>query len=90
MKGYPKTLSVKVDYENTLLDYPSKKTETLAALREILDAPDDELTRVVSGSEETNDLVTETIANPMPMWKIKGFESREDVAALIDQYQEEV
>jgi len=40
---------------------------------------------LVSDLEEL-DWETEEIDNPMPLWKVKGFESRADVKKLIDEF----
>jgi hypothetical protein len=82
MKGYPKHINCRQDYLNLLAE-PEFKEQALADLRAIRDLDDDKALRVVSMNEETGEATTEEIDNPMPLWKIKGFSSRLDVADLI-------
>ena len=82
MIGYPKHINCKQDYLNLLAE-PEFKEQALADLRAIRDLDDDKALRVVSMIEETGEATTEEIDNPMPLWKIKGFSSRLDVADLI-------
>jgi len=86
MKGYPKYMATKQDYLN-LLDDPIFATRVLADLVLIRDLEDDKASRTIS-IDEDGTAVTEEIENPMPLWKIKGFVSREEVSALIDAYGE--
>lgn len=86
MRGLPKHFNNPKDYENTIRIYPHLKEQVLEHLRAIADAGDDKAIGVVSGSEETGDLATEEIENPMPLWKQKGFVSREDLRDLIGQH----
>ncbi|RLC60605.1 MAG: hypothetical protein DRI01_09990 [Chloroflexi bacterium] len=85
MKGYPKHVATKQDFLN-LLSQEEFKEQALEDLRKIYEAQDDTVIRVVSGSEEEGNLVTEEIENPMPLWKVKGFSSRQEVADLITRY----
>lgn len=82
MKGYPKTMGTKQDFLN-LLSMKEFKERALADLKVISEMADDKTIRVVSGSEETKNLVTEEIENPMPLWKKKGFQNRQEVADII-------
>jgi hypothetical protein len=82
MQGYPKHIAVRQDFLN-LLAMPEFKDRAIEDLRAIYNLPDETAARVVSGSEEAGDLVTEEIENPMPLWKLKGFDSRQEVADLI-------
>jgi hypothetical protein len=43
------------------------------------------MTRVVSGSEETSDLVVEILPNPYPLWQRLGFANLGEVEAMIDE-----
>jgi hypothetical protein len=83
MKGYPKTIATKQDYLN-LLPVPEFRDRAEADLVTIYNADDAYAMRVVSGSEETGDLVTEQIENPMPLWKAKGFTSREEILEVLN------
>lgn len=81
MRGYPKHIATKQDFLNLLADQEFKE-RAIADLKVIRDVPDDKATRTVSINEDGT-AVTEEIDNPMPLWKVKGFISRAEVAALI-------
>jgi len=85
MRGYPKFVATKQDFLN-LLEMEEFKTRALEDIQALLKAPDEKVQRVVSGSEEEGNLVAEEIDNPMPLWKIKGFESKEKVAEIVKKY----
>ena len=81
MKGYPKHIATKQDFLNLLADQEFKE-RAIADLKTIRDLDDDKATRTLSINEDGT-AVTEEIENPSPLWKIKGFASRAEVAALI-------
>lgn len=89
MKGYPKHIATKQDFIN-LLAMPEHKAAALNDLVSIRDLDDDTASRTISIDESTGEAQTETIPNPMPLWKVKGFSSRDEVAALIAASGEEV
>lgn len=62
------------------------KTKAIAELTIIRDMDDEKAKRTLSIDEETGEAVEEEIDNPMPLWKVKGFGSRQEVADLIAQY----
>jgi len=82
MKGYPKHIATKQDFINLLADAEFRE-RALVDLIVIQDMQDDIVTRTLSIDEETGEATTEEITNPMPLWKIKGFGSRQEVADLI-------
>lgn len=82
MKGYPKHIASKQDFINLLADKEYRE-RAIADLRIIAEADDDKAMRTISINEETGEEVTEEIDNPMPLWKVKGFKSRKEVAELI-------
>lgn len=82
MRGYPKKIATVQDFENLLKDERFKE-QAIADLAKIYQADDATIQRVVSGSEETDDLIVEEIENPLPLWKHIGFKSREAVDELI-------
>lgn len=82
MKGYPKYINTKQDFEN-LLAISKFRKRALKDLQIISKMNDALSTRVISGSEETKDLVIEEIDNPMPMWKQKGFITKKELHNLI-------
>jgi hypothetical protein len=88
MKGYPKHVATKQDFINLLAD-PGYRDQALADLAAIRDLVDEKASRTLSINEDGT-AVTEEIENPMPLWKIKGFSSRMEVAALIAENGGEV
>lgn len=86
MKGYPKHIATKQDFVNLLL-ISEYKGQAITNLKAIHDLDDDKASRTVSISEDGT-AVMEEIDNPMPLWKVKGFTSRQDVADLIAEYEE--
>jgi len=87
MKGFPKNIATKRDLEN-LLAMPEYKEEAMKYLQRLSAIEDRKAVRVISGSEETKDLITEEIDNPMPVWKQKGFKSREDIGLIEVQVEQ--
>ena len=85
MKGYPKTIATKQDFEN-LLSIPEFRERALADLRRIRDAKDTKAvkaTTFIDPDDPEKGYNTEEIANPMPLWKRKGFGSMKEVGDLI-------
>jgi hypothetical protein len=81
MRGFPKSIGCKQDLINLKQDYP---VETLEKLQEILSEASQTMSRVVSGSEETGDLVMEILPNPYPLWSRLGFNSLQEVEDMIN------
>jgi len=86
MKRYPKHLNCKQDFINLLAD-ADLEAQAIADLIAIRDLDDDTALRTLSIDETTGEAATETIENPMPRWKVKGFSSRQEVADLITEVQ---
>ena len=84
MKGYPKYINCKQDYINLLAD-AEHQAQAIEDLKAIRDMDDDKALRTISIDETTGEAVTEEIDNPMPLWKVKGFSSRQEVADLITE-----
>lgn len=85
MKGYPKTIATKKDYEN-LLTMPEFKTKALADLKALSEIKDDTVTKVAAGAKEIPDVKDIlTIENPNPLWKQKGFKSKAEVTELLNK-----
>ena len=85
MRGYPKHINCVQDFNNLLAD-KALKARTLAELQEIYNKDDAKTLRattLIDPEDPKSDWNTEEIDNPMPLWKQKGFESREAVAELI-------
>ena len=88
MIGYPKYIATRQDFIN-MLSIDEYRTQALAHLADVYAAKDDTATRVIGTGADGEDLV-EAIPNPMPIWKQKGFASRQDVADVIARYGGEV
>lgn len=86
MKGYPKHIATKQDYLNLIAD-PEFRERAVADLKIIAEANDEKTTKTLSIDEATGAAVTEEIDNPMPLWRIKGFDSRQDVMDLIAEVE---
>jgi hypothetical protein len=88
MRGYPKYFATKQDYLN-VLEIPAYRERCLAELRAILDLKDDSLlvaTTPTDPDDPSSEWNTETISNPNPLWKQKGFSARNEVRRLVDLY----
>ncbi len=68
----------------------TNREEMIFLLKIIYDTPDDTLYRVVSGSEDTGDVVYEEVDSPFPIWKQKGFLTRAEIKDFIGDYGDEV
>jgi len=80
MKGYPRVIATKADFENLLAE-PEFRVRALADLKAVVDLDDDTMEKVVSyDQDETGKMTnikTETIPALMPKWRRMGFKSRE-------------
>jgi len=88
MKGYPKHIATKQDFINLLND-PDYTAQALIDLQAIYDLADSKINQATTLIDPDNPQIgwnTVEIDNPMPLWKIKGFESREDVKNMIESY----
>ena len=87
MRGFPKYVNYKQDFNNLLTD-KDLKGKALAELREIYNKDDSKTLRattLIDPSDPKSDWNTEEIDNPMPVWMAKGFESREEVATIVTE-----
>lgn len=87
MKGYPKRIAIKQDFLN-LLGMKEFKAQALDDLQAIYNLDDSKATRattLIDPADPKSGYNTEIIDNPMPMWKQKGFASRQAVADLITE-----
>jgi len=87
MRGFPKTIGCKQDLINLQKEFSDQVLERLKLIEAEASV---KATRVISGSEETNDLVTEAIDNPYPMWQRLKFDSLADVQSMIALLESEV
>jgi hypothetical protein len=87
MKSYPKYLAVKQDFINLLEDKEFKKQALieLLAIYKLDDSKATKATTLIDPLDPEKGWNTEIIDNPMPMWKQKGFASRQAVADLITE-----
>ena len=85
MKGYPRVIATKADFEYLLAD-PEFHDRALADLKAVMDLADDTMERVVSYDQDAAgkmiNVKTETVPAPMPKWRRMGFESRDAARAL--------
>lgn len=85
MRGYPKNIATKQDFINLLAE-EEHKDNALSDLLAICNLEDSKATRattLIDPDDPEKGWNTEIIDNPMPMWKLKGFDSLEDLADLI-------
>jgi hypothetical protein len=85
VKEYPKHTAVKQDFIN-LLTIEEFKEQALADLLVIYNLNDDkaiEATTLIDPDDPEKGWNIKTINNPMPIWKQKGFMTRQAVADLI-------
>jgi len=81
MRGYPKHINCKQDFLN-LLEMPEHRERVLKDIQKLQALDDAKVTRVVSGTEEEKNLVTEEIDNPNPRWKQLGFATTKELYTL--------
>jgi len=85
MRGFPKHIATVQDFRNLLSD-DGFKEQALSVLNDIYNLDDSKATRattLIDPEDPESDWNTEVIDNPMPLWKQKGFSSRQAVADLI-------
>ena len=92
MKGYPKTIATKQDFLNLLgeKEFRAQAISDLKAIYNLNDSKAIRATTLIDPDDPEKGYNTEIIDNPMPMWKQKGFASRQDVADLITENGGEV
>jgi len=85
MNGYPKRVATRQDCINLLADDEFKDyvLADLKAIYNMNDAKAIRATALIDPDDPESGYNTEIIDNPMPMWKQKGFASRQEVADLI-------
>lgn len=88
MIGYPRTIATKQDFIN-LLENENFRAQALADLQAIADLDDDTVqkaTTLIDENDPEQGFNMETVENLNPVWKQKGFASRDEVQALIQEY----
>ena len=85
MKGYPKHIATKQDYENLLKmpEFAKRAKEDLEKLAAIDDSKITRAVRLVDENDPMGDWITEEIDNPMPAYKAKGFSSLKEISTMI-------
>ena len=76
MRGYPKYVHSKRDYDKLLCmpDYSGRAKASLSALSKI----DDSIVTIEEGTLDNPKL--KEISNPMPIWKSLGYKSKSDLS----------
>ena len=87
MKGYPKFIATKQDFEH-LLSMPQFRAQALRDLKKIHETNDDEVdvcTTIQNPEAPKEEQVWNTKKQPAPrpLWKQKGFKSRKDLGDFI-------
>lgn len=86
MRGYPKHIGTKKDFEN-LLSMPEHKDRALKDLATIRDIADDKALQTVSITKAeltgVETAVKKEIDNPLPAYKVAGFKTRQEVSDMI-------
>ena len=85
MRGYPKHINTKADFQ-LLLAMPQFRDRARTDLQAIAHQKDDTLTNateLVDPQNPTGPWKTETLLNPYPLWKQKGFATRKEIQALL-------
>lgn len=92
MRGYPKHIATKQDFEN-LLKMPEFAKRALADMEKLAAIDDSKVTRAVRLVDEKDPMgewVTEEIDNPNPAWKVMGFESKDALKAQVATNTEKI
>ena len=82
MIGYPKRIGCEQDLINLMNDYPHEVKRDLERIK-AHDAAHATVKRVISGSEETKDIVVETIPNPCLMSKQLGITKSANIDTML-------
>lgn len=82
MIGFPKTIGCKQDILNLEKDFPKETEEVLKRIK-AYDEANATVVKVISGSEESKNLVTQVIANPALISKQMGFKDIKEVSDKI-------
>jgi len=91
MKGYPKHINTKQDFDNLLADKRFKGRALVALKRlQAQAATEAKVIQVVSGSEEEGNLVTKEIDNPNPRWQWLGFKDKNELDTLVTAKEVEI
>lgn len=92
MKGYPNYFATKEDYKNIMRDFPEWRKRVKEELQALKAIKDDKVLRAiapVNPEEPEGEWITEEIANPLPRFKQKGFETKKELDDLIIEAEKE-
>lgn len=85
MRGYPKYVATKQDYLN-LLAMSEHKAQAIEEMKKIVSYNDSVVTRAttpIDPNDPNKGWNTEKIENPRPLFKQKGFASRQEATDII-------
>lgn len=85
MRGYPKYVATKQDFLN-LLAMPEYKAQALEELKNIVSLDDSTAMRAtiqIDLNDPRKGWNMVKIENPLPLWRLKGFASRQEVVDII-------
>ena len=86
MRGYPKKVATKQDYVNLLSD-ENYREQALLDLQAIVDLDDSvvqKATTLVDESDPEKGFNMENVENPNPVWKQRGFNSKQEIIDIIN------
>jgi hypothetical protein len=87
MRGYPKTIETKQDFINLLnmKEFKDKALIDLKAIRDLQDNKTTKATTLIDPAAPKKGYHTKLINNPSPLWKQRGFASKQEISGLITQ-----
>lgn len=87
MRGYPKTIKTKQDFLNLLnmKEFKDQASIDLKAIHDLQDSKTTRATTFIDSAAPEKGYHTELINNPMPLWKQRGFASKQEISDLITQ-----
>lgn len=91
MRGYPKHIATKQDFLN-LLSMREHQKQALKDLERLFKYDDSSALRAVgpvTPEDPEGPGITEKINNPNPIWRQKGFSSRQEIADILMRFLQE-
>ena len=87
MKGFPKSINTKQDFENLLSmnEYREQAKTKLKRIKNIDDSMTTKATTLVDENDPESEWNTIEVSNPNPVWKRLQFKSREETTDLITE-----
>jgi hypothetical protein len=92
MRGYPKTIKTKQDFLNLLNmeEFKDQALIDLTAIHDLQDSKTTKATTLIDPAAPEKGYHTKLINNPMPLWKQRGFASKQEISGLITQSGEKI